>query len=286
LYAVEPGSGGRWGSRRQKPISRLSPDPPPVEKAPPARCRVSAASPRPRADGLLLAQQYFPALGLDSMCPPVPNSDPWDRGLASTDTGSGGCFAISTPIAKQPPLALAEPMQQQHPLCTSSSTTPGPIPPRRSGSVPWHQGGRRTRILTCTICSRRPAARETTPPRCPGQSNHRPPAPNPTLNSLVRQGVFKNTGGGGCSAISPPIAPPPPPCPPLGLLPEPLRARVTGVSSAHHEEVGGHLASPSSSPGSTGPGPRGRCQKAPPLLITVIRSRHMVASIGVVNTWF
>jgi len=27
--------------------------------------------------------------------------------------------------------------------------------------------------------------------------------------------------------------------PPLGLLPEPRRARVTGVSSAHHEEVGG-----------------------------------------------
>ncbi len=29
------------------------------------------------------------------------------------------------------------------------------------------------------------------------------------------------------------------PRPPLGLLHEPRRARVTGVSSAHHEEVGG-----------------------------------------------
>jgi len=51
--------------------------------------------------------------------------------------------------------------------------------------------------------------------------------------------------------------------PPLGLLPKPRRARVAGVSSAHHEEVGGHLASSASSPGSSGPRPRGRCQQAP-----------------------
>ncbi len=28
-------------------------------------------------------------------------------------------------------------------------------------------------------------------------------------------------------------------CPPLGLHPEPRRARVKGVTSTHHEEVGG-----------------------------------------------
>jgi hypothetical protein len=48
-----------------------------------------------------------------------------------------------------------------------------------------------------------------------------------------------------------------PPRPPLGLLPEPHRTRVTGVSSAYHEEVRGHLASSASSHGSTGLGPRG-----------------------------
>jgi hypothetical protein len=63
--------------------------------------------------------------------------------------------------------------------------------------------------------------------------------------------------------ISPLIAPPPPSCPPLGLVSEPRRARVKGASSAHHEEVKGHMASSPSSPGSFGPGPRGRCQKAP-----------------------
>ncbi len=40
----------------------------------------------------------------------------------------------------------------------------------------------------------------------------------------------------------------PPPCPPLGLLFEPRRARVTGVSSAHHEEVGGILHRPRAVP--------------------------------------
>ena len=55
----------------------------------------------------------------------------------------------------------------------------------------------------------------------------------------------------------------PPPRPPLGFLPEPRRARVLGVSTAHHEEMGGHLAPPASSLGSTGLGPRGRCHRAP-----------------------
>ena len=54
-----------------------------------------------------------------------------------------------------------------------------------------------------------------------------------------------------------------PPRPPLGLLPETRRARVTGVSSAQYEEVGGHLVSSASSPGPTSPRPRGRCQQAP-----------------------
>ncbi len=44
---------------------------------------------------------------------------------------------------------------------------------------------------------------------------------------------------------------------------EPHRVRVTGVSSAQHEDVGGHLAYSTSSPGSTGPGPRARWQEAP-----------------------
>jgi hypothetical protein len=52
-------------------------------------------------------------------------------------------------------------------------------------------------------------------------------------------GIKKNTCDGGCVPISPPIAPPPAPYPPLGLLPEPHRARVTGVSSSYHEKVGG-----------------------------------------------
>jgi hypothetical protein len=39
--------------------------------------------------------------------------------------------------------------------------------------------------------------------------------------------VQKTTCDGGCGTISPPIAPPPPPCPPLGLLLEPHRDRVT-----------------------------------------------------------
>ena len=64
--------------------------------------------------------------------------------------------------------------------------------------------------------------------------------------------VLKNTYDGGCGTISSPIAPPPPPSPypPLGLLHVPHRARVTGVSNAHHEEMGGHLACPSAITGS------------------------------------
>ena len=54
-----------------------------------------------------------------------------------------------------------------------------------------------------------------------------------------------------------------PPRPPLGLLHEPRRAMVTGVSSALHEEMRGHPASSASSPGPTRLGPRGRCQLAP-----------------------
>jgi len=38
---------------------------------------------------------------------------------------------------------------------------------------------------------------------------------------------------------------------------------VKGVSSAHHEEVGGHLASSASIPCPTRPGPRVRCQQTP-----------------------
>jgi len=53
-----------------------------------------------------------------------------------------------------------------------------------------------------------------------------------------------------------------PPHPPLGLLPKPRRARVSGFSIAHHKEVGGHLTPPASFPGSIGPRPRGRCQRA------------------------
>ena len=55
-----------------------------------------------------------------------------------------------------------------------------------------------------------------------------------------------------------------PPRFPLSLLQAgAFRAKVIGVSSAHDKEVGEHLASPASRPGSTGPGPRGRCQEAP-----------------------
>ena len=59
----------------------------------------------------------------------------------------------------------------------------------------------------------------------------------------------------------------PPPRPPLGLLHEPRRARVKGVSSAHYKEVGRHLASSASSPGPTRPRPRGRCHQAPRIVI-------------------
>ena len=59
------------------------------------------------------------------------------------------------------------------------------------------------------------------------------------------------------------ISPQPPPCPPLGLLPEPHRARVKGVSSAHHEEVGGHPVAPSDVASSSGLAIRGRYRRAP-----------------------
>ena len=52
--------------------------------------------------------------------------------------------------------------------------------------------------------------------------------------------VSEDTCGGGGGPISSPIGRPQPPLrPPLGLLPEPHRARVKGVTSTHHEEVGG-----------------------------------------------
>ena len=50
--------------------------------------------------------------------------------------------------------------------------------------------------------------------------------------------VFKNTGCGDWCTISSPIVPQPPQRSPLSLLPEPSRARVTGVYSTHREEVG------------------------------------------------
>ncbi len=57
------------------------------------------------------------------------------------------------------------------------------------------------------------------------------------------QVVSEDTGNGGGGPISSPIWQPPPPLrPPLGLLPVPNWAGVKGVSSAHHEEVGGLLA--------------------------------------------
>ena len=51
-----------------------------------------------------------------------------------------------------------------------------------------------------------------------------------------------------------------------------------GVSSNHHEEVRVHLAYPASCPDSTGPGPRGRCQKAP--LSTLCQLHRTLVILG------
>ena len=45
-------------------------------------------------------------------------------------------------------------------------------------------------------------------------------------------------------AVRSPIIQQPSPCPPPGLLPEPRRTKVSGLSSAHHKEVGGHPTYP------------------------------------------
>ena len=145
--------------------------------------------------------------------------------------------------------------------------------PRQTGSSPKRRCGRRS-------AARRHRARSAAADPLPGKRRSslllRLPGPPPRflLSEFVcpsDRTVSKDTCVGGGGAISPPIAPPPPQRPPLGLLPEPHRARVNGVSSAHHEEVGGHLASSASGPGSTGPGPHGRCQKAPVYHCTYIR---------------
>ena len=52
--------------------------------------------------------------------------------------------------------------------------------------------------------------------------------------------VSEDTGDGGSGPISSPMWRPPPPLrPPLGLLPQPRRAKVEGVHNAHYEEVDG-----------------------------------------------
>ena len=50
---------------------------------------------------------------------------------------------------------------------------------------------------------------------------------------------------------------------PLSLLPSLSRVQVTGISSAHHEEVGEHPAGPTAVAGSSAPTIRGRCRQAP-----------------------
>jgi hypothetical protein len=106
------------------------------------------------------------------------------------------------------------------------------------GTYRGYRGGRRTRS-----CPARTAAAHHigSPASCLLAVEPPPLAPAAFLRSGAPQAgrCKKNTCDGGCGTISPPIAPPPPPCPPLGLLPEPHRASVTGVSSAHHEKVGG-----------------------------------------------
>ena len=67
-----------------------------------------------------------------------------------------------------------------------------------------------------------------------------PPSPLSKFSGRRTGLVSEDNGDGGGGPISSPIWPPPPPLrPPLGLLPAPHRARVKGVSSTHHEEVGG-----------------------------------------------
>ena len=76
---------------------------------------------------------------------------------------------------------------------------------------------------------------------CGPQSSELLAAPLPFMRFCpVRPGgVYENTGGGCSSARSPPRSVATATAPPPGLLPEPRQARVTGVSSAHHEEVRG-----------------------------------------------
>ena len=143
-----------------------------------------------------------------------------------------------------------------------------PVPPRWSGSVPWAPMRRSSRTVTNTSAGygRRIMGRLHLW-RCG------PPQPHfghtTTVLSLYgssslllvctcRVGAKKNQWRW-YNTIRSSIVLQPPPRPPLGLLSDLHRARVSGVSNAHHEEVGGHLAPPASSPGSTVPGPRGRC---------------------------
>ncbi len=77
-------------------------------------------------------------------------------------------------------------------------------------------------------------------------------------------GVYENTGGGCRRHDLLPDRLQQPPRPPLGLLTEPRRARVTGVSSAHHEvEVGGFLQFLRLSWAHSEPTIRGRYMQAP-----------------------
>ncbi len=124
------------------------------------------------------------------------------------------------------------------------------------------------RLLHASPASPRCVAANPMPGRQRSSLLCRQPSPPPRffLSEILcpsNRAVSKDTCVGGGGAISPPFALPPPQCPPLGLLPDPHHARITGVSIADHEEVGGHLASSASIPGPTRPGPRGRCQKAP-----------------------
>ena len=65
------------------------------------------------------------------------------------------------------------------------------------------------------------------------------------------------------AAIRSPIVPQPPPCLQLGLLLEPRRTRVNGVSNAPHEEVGGILHIWRQSWVHSGPKIRGRLRQEP-----------------------
>jgi hypothetical protein len=98
--------------------------------------------------------------------------------------------------------------------------------------------------MSCAIGTRRLVALEIAPSRClRGNRTSFPPAPAAFLIFLPLKpaGVEKNNRGGVYGAISPPIALQPPPRPPLDLMHEPRRARVKGVTIAHHEEVGGGI---------------------------------------------